>query len=270
MRSTPDPSLRGLTTDLLRSLDAQQHLRAISLPSGSKGRFGSALAHPILKPSIETDTTKDVEDMHRLAVLYHKRGNYEKAERLYQESLTIYGLTLGTRDTKVGQLLNNVARLYMETFWYAEAEPLLIRSLEIASHHYGASHTKVARRLANLAQLCVETDRDQEALEYFQKAIAIETRENNGEPEQTRGTMRACAALLRRMSRDAEAEKIERMCFRIRRSDRRIRATRRLADGMAQKNRLAGQHSAGERRRRPERRLSHPRRTEDRLARASG
>ena len=23
--------------------------------------------------------------MHRLAVLYHKRGNYEKAERLYQE-----------------------------------------------------------------------------------------------------------------------------------------------------------------------------------------
>src|SRR5690242_17409093 len=125
MRSTPDPSLRGLTTDLLKSLDAQNRMRAVSLPSGSRGMFDRPLAGKSADAQAE-----EADSTHRLAILYHKRKNYEKAERLYQETLTILGLTRGTMDTSVGQLLNNVARLYVETGWYSEAEPLLIRSLE--------------------------------------------------------------------------------------------------------------------------------------------
>jgi tetratricopeptide (TPR) repeat protein len=190
MRSTPDPSLRGLTTDLLKSLDAQNRLRAVSLPSGSRGLFDRpASGKQADAKSEEADST------HRLAILYHKRKNYEKAERLYQETLTILGLTRGTMDRAMGQLLNNVARLYVETGWYSEAEPLLIRSLEIARHHFGAGSSKVARRLTNLAEMCVETQRDEDALQYFQKAISIETRELGADHAQTMASMRACAAL---------------------------------------------------------------------------
>lgn len=264
MRSTPDPSLRGLTTDLLSRLDAQQHLRALSLPSASAGGFGDTLDRPILRPRETEASSRDVEDMHRLAVLYHKRGNYEKAERLYQEALTIYGLTVGTRDKRVGQLLNNVARLYIETFWYSEAESLLQRSLEIAVHHYGASHAKVARRLANLAELCVSTEQPDEALKFFQRAIAIETRELGPTDTQTLSTMRACATLLRRMGRTAEALPIEKMCHRERRPDRRTLLSRRKALTSPGSSRQAGQFSAGERRRRADRRTQQARRTEDR------
>ena len=262
MRSTPDPSLRGLTTDILKSLDARQHLRAISLPSNSKSAFGNFPGHLSRQRDDDTETTKDVESMHRLAVLYHKRKNYEKAERLYQEALTIFGLTRGTMDAKVGQLLNNVARLYLETYWYTEAEPLLMRSLEIALHHHGAGSSKVARRLANLAELCVETDRGEEALRYFQQAIAIETRGLGPDAPQTQSTMRACAALLRGLGRISEAEPIEKMCHRARRDDRRMLITRRVAlTAVSSAARLAGNHSAGERRRRADRRARSYRRS---------
>ena len=262
MRSTPDPSLRGLTTDLLKSLDERNRLHPVSLPSGSRGIFQR---HGILAP--EDKEPDEAQSSHRLAILYHKRKNYEKAERLYQETLTILGLTRGTMDTTVGQLLNNVARLYVETGWYGEAEPLLIRSLEIARHHFGTSSSKVARRLANLAELCVETERYDDALKYFQKAISIETRELGAEHGQTMSTMRACAALLRRMDRQGEAEPIERMFHRERKPERRSTANRRLVKDVA--NRPAGRNSAGERRRRAERRSSHSRRASEVAAKAA-
>jgi tetratricopeptide (TPR) repeat protein len=243
---------------LLKSLDAQQNLRALSLPSNSRGAFGSQLDRPILRPRETDSAPQDVESMHRLAVLYHKRGNFEKAERLYQEALTIYGLSCGTRDTRVGQLLNNVARLYIETFWYAEAEPLLARSLEIARHHYGAAHPKVARRLANMAELCAQTGRGEDAVKFFQQAAAIESRELGNDSPQTRSTMRACATLLRRLGRAAEAEPIEKMCHRERRSDRRTLLSRRKALTAPP---AAGKFSAGERRRGSERRALSTRRS---------
>ncbi|MSO18920.1 MAG: tetratricopeptide repeat protein [Acidobacteria bacterium] len=130
MKSVPNPSLRGMTTDLLKNLDAQERLRA-----------GSVRAAKSNQVRFQSDSNKrlksDTESQHRLAVLYHAQKKFEQAERLYQECLTQYSLKYGSQDPRVGQCLNNVGRLYFEEGWYAEAEPLLERSLQIVRNHYG-------------------------------------------------------------------------------------------------------------------------------------
>jgi tetratricopeptide (TPR) repeat protein len=249
MKSTQNPSLRGSTTQLLASLDAQFNSM---VSSSKKNAFGSV---PIeWDQRLKNAKANTVGSIHKLAVLYHGQKKFEQAERLYQESLTLYSIQYGMHDPRIGQCLNNVGRLYLEEGWYSEAEILLDRSLQIVRDHYGADHAKVARRLANLAELCDATDRGEEAVKYYSEALEIERKELGDDAAQTSRTMRALASTLRKLERIAEAEELEKKCHQPRNGDRRRAVSRRAETTSDVGEKLSSNISAGERRRRPERR----------------
>lgn len=255
MKSMNNQSLNANSTiALLGSLDAQ-------FSNKSKRRGGSlgpiAMDTPSARGRTPSDANK-VESMHKLAVLYHSRKNYERAERLYQESLTLYSMQYGMEDPRVGQCLNNIGRLYFEEGWYSEAEVLFARSLDIVRECYGPENPKVAKRLANLAELCNATARHEEAAEYYQQALDIEQQELGEESSVTTRTLRALASTLRKLRRDEEASALEAKCHLSRGADRRLQALRRIA---ALPTSISGgaKISAGERRRRPDRRGSERR-----------
>ena len=250
MKSMQNPSLNANSTiALLGSLDAK-------FSAKRRTQHGRTLA-PVSMDSRQISRAADankVESLHKLAVLYHSRKNYGQAERLYQESLTIYSMQYGMEDPRVGQCLNNVGRLYMEEGMYSEAEVLLDRSLEIVRDHYGPEHPKVAKRLANLGELYNATERAEQAAEFYEQALNIEKTQLGGDSTQTTRTMRALASTLRKLQRTAEAEELEKQYQLSRRPDRRLQALRRMAESTT--TGVSSKISAGERRRRPERRHS--------------
>ena len=260
MKSMQNRSLNANSTiALLGSLDAQFSNKS---KRGGKSLGPIPMDSPQQKGRTPSDANK-VESIHKLAVLYHSRKNYEQAERLYQESLTMYSMQYGMEDPKVGQCLNNIGRLYFEEGWYSEAEVLFGRSLEIVREFYGDESAKVAKRLANLAELYNATDRHEEALEHYEQALAIEKKELGDDSTTTSRTKRALASTLRKLQRDAEAEELEKQCRVARSPERRLLAMRRMAQSTTPTSGLtksaSAPISAGERRRRPERRTNTPR-----------
>lgn len=259
MKSMQNRSLNANSTiALLGSLDAQFSIKS----KKGKGRDLGPIPweSPEQKGRTPSDANK-VESIHKLAVLYHSRKNYEQAERLYQESLTLYSMQYGMEDPKVGQCLNNIGRLYFEEGWYSEAELLFDRSLDIVREYYGPVNTKVAKRLANLAELYAATARHEEAAEYYQQALEIERNELGEESSVTTRTMRALANTLRQLERIAEAEQLEQKCRVARSPERRLQALRRVSNqptaaASSGMSKASTPVSAGERRRRPERRLT--------------
>jgi tetratricopeptide (TPR) repeat protein len=67
--------------------------------------------------------------LNNLAELYDAKGNYARAEPLYQRALAIYKQTFGPEHPDVAMTLNNLAELYREQGDYARAKALYQRAL---------------------------------------------------------------------------------------------------------------------------------------------
>lgn len=203
-----------MTTDLLKNLDEHERVKAESIRLGRSAPSPPKADSPF--HGITTKPASDITSLHKLAVLYHSRKQLEQAERLYQQALTLFGLSYGLQDARVGQVLNNVARLYFEEGWYSEAEPLFERSLEIIQKQHGPDHPKVARRLENLGELYFVTGREEEALDAFKRAIAMKENALGAKDPATLKSMRAFARMLRKMDCAEEAAEIETLCHSTR------------------------------------------------------
>jgi curli biogenesis system outer membrane secretion channel CsgG/lipopolysaccharide biosynthesis regulator YciM len=88
-----------------------------------------------------------------LAGLYMEMGAYDKALRLYLESLEIVDKTLGKSHPDYGRCLNNLAGLYESTGQYDKALRFYLESLGNAEKTFGKSHPEYDAHLNNLAGL---------------------------------------------------------------------------------------------------------------------
>jgi CHAT domain-containing protein len=93
------------------------------------------------------------ESLNSLALLYHTKGDYARAEPLYQRALRIKEKGLGAEHPSVGTSLHNLAELYRLKGNYERAEPLFQRALAIREKVLGAEHHDVAMSLSSLAVL---------------------------------------------------------------------------------------------------------------------
>ena len=206
MKDHSEEPFWGMTGAILKKLDAQEQSR-----KETSGRLTEVPASPdkTVPVSREAKLLKEVSSLHKLAVLYHSQRNYAQAERLYREELVFLGETLGPRHPEVAGVLNNLGRLYFEQKRYMEAEPLYLRSLAIVEESFGKEHLKVARRLANLAELYLAGGKHAAADLLYERALAVEEKEFGPEHPNTKKSLRAYAALLRKINEIAKAERIE-------------------------------------------------------------
>ena len=93
MNNPPDNDFWGMTAAILRKLDAKEWARqentdpSPAKPSNSAKREGAAPGH--------SNSSARIASLHKLAVLYHTRKNFEQAERLYQQVLAAMGEPVG-------------------------------------------------------------------------------------------------------------------------------------------------------------------------------
>jgi len=93
----------------------------------------------------------------RRAEQHWAKGEYARAESLWQRALTIQERALGPEHPNVVITLFSLARLYQERGEYARAESLWQRALVIQERTLGPEHPNVAATLHNLAGLYLAT-----------------------------------------------------------------------------------------------------------------
>ena len=108
-----------------------------------------------------------------LGELYRAMGNYERAEVLFQRSLTLIEQVKGKNDPGLGAPLNNLATLYYETGKYDKALPLFQRAYDLFVQTKGAEHPQTATALNNLALLYDAMNDFARAEELMKRALAI-------------------------------------------------------------------------------------------------
>ncbi len=107
-----------------------------------------------------------------VANAYRAGGRLDDSLRCYEKTMEVYRRLLDPKDMLVASLYNNMSLLYQEKEQFAEAKRCLCKALEIVSCHEGA-YFELAVTYANLAATCLSLNEDQEAGDYFRKAIAL-------------------------------------------------------------------------------------------------
>jgi CHAT domain-containing protein/Tfp pilus assembly protein PilF len=108
-----------------------------------------------------------------LARLNYYLGNYEKAELLYIEVLTLKENALGKDHPDYATSLNNLALFYTNLGQYSKAEPLYIKALDIRRKSYDSNRAEYASTLNNLAILYFDLGFYTKSEELYIEALKI-------------------------------------------------------------------------------------------------
>jgi len=117
-------------------------------------------------------TTNVATTLNNLAELYKDKGEYARAEPLYQRALSICVNALGAEQPEVATTLNNLADMYRANGDYARAEPLFQRALAIYVK-VSPEQPDVALVLNNLAALYSAKGDFARAEPLYLRALAI-------------------------------------------------------------------------------------------------
>jgi CHAT domain-containing protein/Tfp pilus assembly protein PilF len=144
--------------------------------------------------------------LNHLAELYRAKGEYARAEPLYQRALAIWEKALGPNHPNVAQSLNNLAALYRAKGEYARAEPLYQRALAIWEKALGPNHPNVAQSLNNLAFLYDSKGEDGRTEPLYQRALDIFERKLGPDHPDVARSLNNLASLYDSKGEDGRAE----------------------------------------------------------------
>lgn len=97
-----------------------------------------------------------------LALLNSKEENFETAEALYKESISIFENCLGLDHVDTAKALGNLAQFYINRGSYLEAQELLIKVVEIYSRSVGESQPATVNAKNVLSKVRLEIERQAE------------------------------------------------------------------------------------------------------------
>lgn len=104
----------------------------------------------------------------------YARGNYQEAQRLFQEALTaLEAQSTNLERLDIAALLNDLAQASRRNGDYTKAETCLKSSISIKEKLLGTNSLKVATSLENLAEVYIEDNKYPEAEALLRKAITI-------------------------------------------------------------------------------------------------
>jgi tetratricopeptide (TPR) repeat protein len=144
------------------------------------------------------------------------RGQYAKAEPLYQWALAIWRKILGPNHPDVGTNLHNLAALYEARGEYAKAEPLYQQALAIREKALGPEHPDVAQSLNKLGELHQTQGQYAKAEPLYQQALAIREKALGPEHPYVATSLNSLALLCSDQGRYADAELLHARALAIR------------------------------------------------------
>lgn len=111
--------------------------------------------------------------LNALANIYNNRGDFEKAEPLYQEGLKIARKNLGKKHPAYASSLNNLAVMYRQKAKFEKAIELFTEVAQIRKETLGEKHLEYGRTLRNIAELYYVQKQYEKAEPYYTEANRI-------------------------------------------------------------------------------------------------
>ncbi|MBI1924419.1 tetratricopeptide repeat protein [Candidatus Poribacteria bacterium] len=170
-----------------------------------------AEAERLFKLSLEIPNHPDVAyNLIGLGTLSQAQGKFDEAEQFYQGALAILERALPPGHPSIVVSLNGLGKLYGIQGRFAEAERLLARALTIRENARGLDDSSIANSHDHLAHLYEAWGKFAEAEQHYQQMLAAA--EKSLLPPESSYLIQGLqdyAALLEKMGRHAEAEKLE-------------------------------------------------------------
>jgi tetratricopeptide (TPR) repeat protein len=147
-----------------------------------------------------------------LAYIYNNLGSvcqdqtrFYDADRYYRRSVAEWERAGDAHRVALARTLNNLASLLWDTGKVAEAERILVRSANLQIAAAGSNLTKAADLFYNLGALYSRQKRWGEAEAAYRQVLSIND-QPNGDQLQAAATANKLGIILKRMSRDAQAD----------------------------------------------------------------
>jgi eukaryotic-like serine/threonine-protein kinase len=128
------------------------------------GRVGTDLKN---QPDVEAELRTTIGEV------YSELGEYEKAEKMFREALTMQRRLFGNEHEDVAATLNNLALVLSDKGQIAEAEAMFNEALAIQRKLSGNEHPNVAGSLSGLANLRLQQGKLVEAETREREALTI-------------------------------------------------------------------------------------------------
>ncbi|HEX7071563.1 MAG TPA: tetratricopeptide repeat protein, partial [Rhodothermales bacterium] len=164
------------------------------------------------------DSHRDVaSNLNNIALVLHERKDGAGAAELFEESLEIQRRAAGRDNIGVAYTLNNLAWVYRDMGDLEAADSLLRLSIDIRRRELGDGHPSVAVGLNNLAMLVLLPSGKVDAADsVLTDATAVLARANLGEHPYVASLMSAQGRVRLAQKRFAEAERLFRDAFEMR------------------------------------------------------
>jgi tetratricopeptide (TPR) repeat protein len=106
----------------------------------------------------------------KLAHLYYRQKNFDKAEAVYEQALALYERTFEPNDPNLIGIMINLAELYFSRRKYSLAEPLYERAVQA---NPDSTNSAIEKCVLKLAWLYCNSQRMEEAEKLYKRARAI-------------------------------------------------------------------------------------------------
>jgi tetratricopeptide (TPR) repeat protein len=195
-----DPSL----ADALDNLATADHL--LGKLAEAEASYKEALA---IREKVADARPADIAPtLHNLAALYIDQKKYPDAEALLKRALTIREASLGAEHPDVASTLEAIGWMYRLQGKAAEAEATLKKAMALFELDLGKDHPHVARCCSKLGRLNLDQGDHVEAEECCKRAVDVYER-SGVDPAELATALEDYAVLLRKVGRNADAEKAE-------------------------------------------------------------
>ena len=141
-----------------------------------------------------------------LAEKYEEKGDLEKAEKLYLQSMRLIMKSLGTNHPVSAFALINLADLYIQKKDFMKAEPMYLRSLIIINNAMGPDHFFAALVLNNIGGMYKNMHEFNKAETMYLRSLEIHEKSLGPNHPNVAVPLNNLAELYRMMGDDAKAE----------------------------------------------------------------
>lgn len=143
---------------------------------GDYGKAETLFAKAIAAPERGSEQTKQSHKAiynNNLATVYQAQGKFTEAERLYNQAVSIWENTLGSKHPYIGQCLNNLVGLLKSLGRYDEAISLYNRILPLLEKAFSKNHLLFADCANNLAVVYNAKGRYKDAKPLYKQVLRI-------------------------------------------------------------------------------------------------
>lgn len=151
-----------------------------------------------------------------IALFSSHNGNFELAEKLYQEAIDVQEKYLGVEHTETAMSYTNLGGLYSEIGDFENEERCYLKAFDIRKKLFGEMHPEIANSYHNVASLFLKKGNYAKAEEYYHKAVSIRETMLGEMHEDTAASYYNLATLYKLSDRFAEADDFYKKTISIR------------------------------------------------------